>query len=47
MRFNFYLFCHINLVLSKTPNLQRKNNTKPKLGGWEMLPHFPPKPHLE
>jgi hypothetical protein len=33
-------------MFSKPPNLQRKNVIKPKQGG-EMLPHFPPKAHLE
>ncbi len=34
-------------MLLKHKNLLRKNDTQHKEGGEEMLPHFPPKPHLK
>jgi hypothetical protein len=41
------MFYHTKSMLLKHTNLQRKNDTQEKEGGEEMLPHFPPKPHLK
>lgn len=47
LQHNLYMFYHTKSMLLKHTNLQRKNDTQEKEGGEEMLPHFPPKPHLK
>ncbi len=34
-------------MFSKTLKLAKKNDTQPKQGGEEILPHIPPKPNLK